>query len=88
MDGVGEIRRLDHVVLLVAAQAVLRAEGRADRQPRKRRERVQAVCEIARHRCGVREQRETLADERRAYTRLVEEPVNAEPHSSTSAKAS
>jgi hypothetical protein len=43
-----EVRRLDHVVLLVAAQAVLRAEGRGEPQVAERRERVERVLEASR----------------------------------------
>jgi hypothetical protein len=80
--GVAEVRRLDHVVLLVAAQPVLRPESRGDGEPRRRGQRIQRMPPAARARLGhggrMREQAEPLAFERRAQRRLVEQPVDAE----------
>ena len=63
---VGKVRRLDHVVLLVAAQAVLRTERRRQFQIGKRGQRVERMHQLARHRGGMREQRDALAGERLA----------------------
>jgi len=41
-----EVRRLDHVVLLVAAQAVLGAEGGGQLQVALQRERIERVREV------------------------------------------
>ena len=51
---------LDHIVLLVAAQAVLRAEGGGDVDAGGG-ERVEAVGEVAGHRGGMGEQGDALA---------------------------
>ena len=75
-----EIRRLDHVVLLVAAQAVLRPERRRELDVGQRRQRVERVREIARHRRGMREQRDALAAQALAQRARSEQPIQTELH--------
>ena len=51
-----EVRRLDHVVLLVAAQAMLRTEGGGDLDVAARGQRVERMRQVFRHRSGMRQQ--------------------------------
>ena len=60
VDRIGEIGRFDHIVLLVAAQAVLRPEGGGDVHAR-RDQRVEGVRQVRGHRSGMREQGDALA---------------------------
>src|SRR4051812_34263224 len=83
-----ERRRLDHVVLLVAAQAVLRAEGGGQREVVESRERVERMREVGGDRCGMSEQRESLAAQRAAQRGLAEQAIDAELHSSSPARGS
>ena len=78
--GVVVVRRFDHVVLLVAAQAVLGTEGGDDAKIANSRERIERVREIARHRCRVSEQRDAAAGQRLAQRRLFQETIKAESH--------
>ena len=55
------VRRLDHVVLFVAAQAVLRTEGGADLHVAARSQRIQRVRQVSRDRSRMREQCHALA---------------------------
>ena len=56
-----EIRRFDHVVLLVPAQPMLRAEGGADLYVAAGGERIERMRQVFRDGCGMREQRDALA---------------------------
>ena len=58
---IAKVRRLDHVVLLVAAQPVLRTESRGDVEAANAAQRVERMLEVCRHRGGMREQRDTPA---------------------------
>ena len=58
---VGEVGRLDHVVLLVAAQTMLGAEGGAQAHVGQRRQRVQRVREVARDRGRMGQQGDAAA---------------------------
>ena len=60
-QGVGEVGRLYHVVLLVAAQAVLGAEGGGELQSCALAQGVEAVCQVARDRGRVGQQGDALA---------------------------
>ena len=71
---------LNHVVLLVAAQSVLRAEGRAELHVPDRRERIERMREIGRHRCGVCNERNAFAREGSSQSGVTEEAVDAEEH--------
>ena len=77
---VGEVRRFDHVVLLVPAQPVLRAERSNQVEVLERRERVQRVHQIARHRRRMREQRHAAARQRFSQRALLQQTVNSELH--------
>ena len=56
-----EIRRFDHVVLLVAAQPVLRAEGGADLHVAAGGERIERMRQVFCDGRGMRKQRDALA---------------------------
>ena len=60
VDRVGEVLGLDHIVLLVAAQAMLRTE-RGGQLDDRRRQGVEAVGEVAGHRRGMGKQGHALA---------------------------
>ncbi len=77
MDRVGEILRLHHIVLLIAPEAMLGAERGAEVEAHGRQS-IEAVGEVAGHRGGVREQRDALAFERPAKSRVGEQPVDSE----------
>ena len=61
MHRIAEIRRLDHVVLLVAAQPVLRAESRGDVESANAAQRIERMLELRGHRGRMREQRDAPA---------------------------
>src|SRR5262249_29527283 len=84
---IGEVARLDHVVLLVAAQPVLRPERRRERQSA-REERVHRMREAFRDRGRVREEREAPALEALLQRTLLEQALDAEFQASSSAKPS
>ena len=56
-----EVRRLDHVVLLVAAQPMLRTEGGADLDVAACGQRIQRMRQVFRDRSRMRKQRDALA---------------------------
>ena len=58
---IDEVGRLDHVVLLVAAQAVLRAEGRREPQVPERGQRIERMREVGRDRSRMRQQRDAAS---------------------------
>ena len=60
---VAKVRRLGHVVLLVAAQAVLRTEGRGDVEAADDAQRIQRMLELGGHRGRMRQQRHAPAFE-------------------------
>ena len=74
---VGEVGRLHHIVLEIAADAVLRPEHRRNLEAG-RDQRVEAVGEVLRYRCRVSEQRDALAFERAAKLRVGEEAIDTE----------
>ena len=63
MDRIAKVLRLDHVVLLVTAQPVLRTERGGDVEPADRAQRIERMLEIGGHRRGMREQRDASAFE-------------------------
>jgi hypothetical protein len=78
MHRIAEIRRLDHVVLLVAAQAVLRTERRGDVQAANRTQCVQRVLEVRGHRSRVRQQGHAPSFELAQQLAVRQQPVDAE----------
>jgi hypothetical protein len=80
VHGIGEVRRLDHVVLLVAAESVLGPEGGNQLDILGRGKRVKRVNEIARHRRRMREQRRSLARQSLSQCSIFEQTVNTELH--------
>ncbi len=82
--GIVEVRRLDHVVLLVAAQAVLRAEGGGQLHVARRGQRIERMREICRDRRGMRQQRDALAGQRLAQRRLRQQTIDSVFHAQTS----
>ena len=77
---INEIRGLDHVVLLVAPEAVLGPERGGDLEAAHGHQGIQRVLETGRHGCGVREQSDAPASELPAQAAIGEELVNAEVH--------
>jgi hypothetical protein len=74
-----KVRRFDHVVLLVAAQPVLRAES--GRQLHAGcGQRVQRMREIRGHRGRMRQQRDTPAGQGFAQGRVFQQAVESELH--------
>ncbi len=84
-DRIIEVRRLLHVVLLVAAQAVLRPERRRQLQAGRRRQRVERMGEIARDGGRMCQKAEALSGQRAAKFGLREEPVQTEFHTGDAA---
>jgi hypothetical protein len=80
VNRVPEIVRLDHVVLLVAAQAVLRAEGSGEFDAAERGQGVHGVRQVASHRGGMGEQGHALAVQRFLQFRVAEQAVDSEIH--------
>jgi hypothetical protein len=74
---IGEVGRLHHIILQVAANTVLRPEHRGHVDPG-RHQRIDAVRQVGRHRGGMREQRDALALEWFAKRRIGEQAVDAE----------
>ncbi len=75
MHRVVEVRRLDHVVLLVAAQAVLGAERRGERQIAARGQGIERMREVAGHGGRVSEQRDAPAAQRRAQLAFGQQAI-------------
>ncbi len=80
-----EGRRLDHVVLLVAAQAVLRAECSGEFHAGGG-ERIERVSQIRRDGSGMRQQRDALALQLTTQRLLVEQPIDTELHEGSPAR--
>ena len=72
-----EVRRLDHVVLLVAAQSVLGAEGGAQLQIGEGRQGVDGVRQVGGDRRRVRDQGDAAAAQRPAQVRVGEQAVKS-----------
>jgi hypothetical protein len=77
MDGIGIIGRLDHIVLLVAAHAVLGAEGGAHAHIAERGDRIQRVGEIGSDRRRMGKQRHAPPGKGAAQGRVSEEAIKA-----------
>ena len=80
VDRIHEILGLDHIVLLVAPQTVLRAKGRGQVDLLKRRQGIEAVHKIACHRRGVRQQCHAFSRQWPTQFRLFDQPVYSEFH--------
>src|SRR5690606_24672868 len=74
------VRALDHVVLLVAAQAMLGAKGGGQADVRTGGERVQAVGQAGGDRSRVSQEGDAAANEGAAQFGLGEQAVDAESH--------
>ena len=85
--GIDVVGRLDHVVLLVAAQSVLRTERRRQAHFRQRRERIERVRELARDRGGMREQRHAAPDQGLPQGGVGDETVESDVHGACSSRA-
>ncbi len=88
MHRIVEVRRLDHVVLLVAAQAMLRTEGGGDLDVAAGGERIERMRQIGRDGSRMREQRHAPALERRAQGGLGDQSIDAELHDGTAGENS
>ena len=84
---VGVVLRLDHVVLLVPTQPVLRAERRAQAYVAKRCQRIKGMDQVACYRSGVRQQGHTLSRQRLAQLGLIEQSVDPKFHERTTSSA-
>ena len=73
-----KIGRFDHVVLLVAAQPVLRPESSGQLEFGQGDEGVERMRQVGGHRSGVGEQRDPLANQWAAQNRVGEQAVDAE----------
>ena len=80
MHRIVEVRRLDHVVLLVAAQAMLRTEGSGDLHVAACGQRIQRMRQVFRDGSGMREQRHAPAVERRAQSGFGDQSIDAKFH--------
>src|SRR5690349_20874332 len=78
MHRVAEIRRLDHVVLLVAAQSVLGPESGGDVEAPDRAQRIERVLEIRSHGSRMGEQRDATTLELALQLQVGQQTVNAE----------
>ena len=88
VDRIVEVRRLDHVVLLVAAQTVLRPEGRGQPDVAAGGQRVERMGQVRGERGGMGEQGDALALQRGAQRGVGEQPVDAEDHGRHAAASS
>ncbi len=80
MDRIGEVRRLDHVVLLVAAQTVLRTESGSDVHVTACGQCIERVPQVRRDRSGMREESDALALEGRAQGGFGDKSIDAKFH--------
>ncbi len=87
VHGVGVVLRLDHVVLLVAAQPMLRAERRAQTYVAERRQRIEGMDEVACYGSGVRQQSHAPSRQRLAHLGLFEQSVDSKPHERATSNA-
>ena len=78
MHRIAEIRRLDHVVLLVAAQPVLRTECRGDVEPAHAAQRIERMLEIRGHGSRMRQQRHAPAFELAQQFDVAYQAIDAE----------
>src|SRR5450830_855594 len=83
-----EVRRLDHVVLLVATQAMLRTERSADLHVAACGERIQRVRQVFRYGSGMREQRHASAPEWHTQSGFGDESIDAKLHGCTTGENS
>ena len=72
--------QFDHVVLLVAAQPVLRTEGRGDLQIAAGEQAIERMREVFGDRSRMREQGHAPAGQRGTQSGVGEQPIDAEPH--------
>ena len=79
MDRIDEVRAFDHIVLLVAAQAVLRAESGAKPDSANAASASRLCVKIASDRSRMGDQRDPLAFQRRAQFGIGQQPFDAEP---------
>ena len=80
MHRVVEVRRLDHVVLLVAAQTMLRTERGGELDVAARGQRIERVRQVLRDGSRMREQCNAPAVERRAQRGFGDKSIDAKFH--------
>jgi len=83
---IGEIRAFNHIVLLVAAQPVLRPEGGGQLDVVERGQGIERMHQISGHRGRMREQRDATALERRAQLGLSQKTIDTEEHGGLAAR--
>src|SRR5690606_27039694 len=81
---IGLVRGLDHIVLLVALEPVLGAES-AGHIDASGDQRIEAVRQVLRDRCRMRDEGDTPPIERRPEVGFGEQPVYAEFHAGAGA---
>ena len=85
MDRIGKVRAFDHIVLLVAAQPVLRAERGGQADIVERGQGIERMREVRGDRCRMRDQRDPLAVQRFAQIRLCQKSIDTEEHGASRA---
>ena len=80
MHRIVEIRRLDHVVLLVAAQAMLRTERGGELDVAAGGQRIERMRQVGRDRSRMREQGDAPAAQRRAQIGFGDQSIDAKFH--------
>ena len=80
VDRIQKIFGFDHIVLLVAAQAMLRSKGGGQVDIIKRRQGIEAVHQFACHRSGMGKQCNPLASQRPAQIRIFDQTVYSKFH--------
>ena len=87
VHGIGVVLRLDHVVLLVPAQPVLRPECRAQAYVADRRQGIEGMDHVACDGSGVRQQSHAPPCQRLAQLGLLEQSVDSKPHEQATSSA-
>ena len=87
VHGIDVVPRLDHVVLLVPAQAVLRAERRAQAYVAERRQRIEGMDKVACYGSGVRQQSHAPPRQRLTQLGLFEQSVDSKLHEQETSSA-
>jgi hypothetical protein len=80
MHRIGKVRRLDHVVLFVSAQAMLRTECGNQVDVRECCDGVERVNQIPRYGCRMRQQCHAASRQRLSQRRFFQETIDAEFH--------
>src|SRR5262249_62188942 len=85
---IAEVGRFDHIVLLVAAQTMLRAESSGELDVATRGQRIERMLQVLRDRSGMREQCDAPALQRHAQSGFGEKSIDGKFHSDCAAGSS